>query len=95
MKDKAILVIDMPKTCRECELTYYDSNYSDYFCSLTGEFIYYVKDKYSGCPLSSLPSSINLKQYVYNAELNMESMLAYQYAQGWNNCLQEIMAGEE
>ena len=80
---KSVLVIDTPNTCMKCKLTYYDSGHNDYFCSLTDEFIYHYKENRSpNCPLSPLPSSISLKQYVDNTELNMESMLAYQYAQG-------------
>ena len=96
MKDKAILVIDMPKNCGECEQVYYDEYYDCFCCSLTKKNIdHYIKNKSPDCPLFLLPSSISLKQYVDNAELNMDSMLACQYAQGWNEYRNEILKGDK
>ena len=95
MKNKAILVIDMPKNCGECEQVYYDG-YNDCFsCSLTrGNIHNYTDNKSPDCPLIPLPSSINLKQYADNAAVNLEGMLSYQYAQGWNEFRNEILKGE-
>ena len=81
---KSILVIDTPKSCSECILREMSH------CMITQEMI---GDTHR-CPLSPLPSSISLKQYVDNSELNMESMLACQYAQGWNEYRNEILKGD-
>lgn len=93
---KSVLVIDTPENCNKCKFIYHNY-WNDKYCSLTKGTEEYVGDytKYRSpkCPLSPLPSSIDLKQYVDNAELNMESMLAYQYAQGWNDFREEISKG--
>lgn len=93
---KSVLVIDTPKSCRECNLKFTDE-YSDYCPYKKADVYDYVQNntKPENCPLSPLPSSISLKQYVDNTELNMESMLAYQYAQGWNEFRNEILKGGE
>ena len=95
MKDKAVLVIDMPKTCMDCDLSY-----DCCCCSITSTGFYDYEDNFDpnkdilhNCPLSSLPSPINLRQYVDNAALDMDSILAYQYAQGWNEFRNEILKG--
>ena len=92
---KSVLLIDTPKNCKECKLTYLDEYWDDYYCAFSGKYIEnYNQNRSPDCPLSPLPSSINLKQYVDNAELNMESMLAYQYAQGWNEFRNSIIKGD-
>lgn len=77
---KSVLVIDTPESCSECILREMSH------CMITQEMI----GNTHCCPLSSLPSPISLRQYVDNAALNIEGMLAYQYAQGYNDCLEEI-----
>ena len=93
---KSVLVIDTPKNCMDCDLSY-----DCCCCSITSTGFYDYEDNFDpnenvlkDCPLSPLPSSIRLNQYVDNAALNMESMLAYQYAQGWNEFRNEILKGE-
>ena len=107
MKDKAILVIDMPENCSECilcngKMNHFRNEYR-YFCSKVfdtgnGDAVQYFVDpentKPDWCPLTSFPSRINLRQYT-EASLNMESILAYQYSQGWNDCLSDIVKGRE
>lgn len=92
MKNKAILVIDMPENCMDCNLSY-----DCCCCSITNTGFYDYEDNFDpnenileNCPLSPLPDPINLRQYIDNSALDMDGILAYQYAQGWNDCLQEI-----
>ena len=100
---KSVLVIDTPKNCMYCPLCFYTEMYNEHQCNGTECTNSYSRtiteygegaDRPDWCPLSSLPSSINLKQYVDNAELNMDSMLAYQYAQGYNEFRNSIIKGE-
>ena len=68
---KAILVMDMPKTCYECPLCYCDTDY-DYVCSAltikakddytddTNEIVNdeeWTDCRYSKCPLKPMPNS--------------------------------------
>ena len=48
------------------------------------------KDILPDCPLSPIPERINLRQYTDNTALNLGGIMAYQYAQGWNDCIEEI-----
>lgn len=94
MKDKSALVIDTPNNCYECKFN------DCIWCDITGKNIKKYKDRYtecrpSFCPLISLPPQINLRQYTDNAAQDIGNMLAYQYAQGWNDCLDEIVNKEE
>ena len=90
MSNKSILVIDTPNSCEECIL------FSGYSCNA------YIKQiscktksgkKPYWCPLSPIPERKTLRQYTDNTALNMESMLAYQYAQGWNDFRDKILEG--
>lgn len=97
MKDKAVLVVDMPRCCAECPLFVHKDIEGDYECKIKdydGLPIYYKEgnvDRPSYCPLSYIPEKKILRQYVSNAALNLESMLAYQYAQGYNSCIYDIL----
>lgn len=98
---KSVLVIDTPSGCTNCPLFYYNEMYSSYECKGTSDYnrtikIYGYKIKPTWCPLSSLPERINLRQYTEtDTTLNIDSLLAYQYAQGWNNCIYDILEGEK
>ena len=91
---KSVLVIDTPKSCLDCELSY-----DCYSCSITGTKFYTDNFDCStsileDCPLSPIPERINLRQYVDNTACNLDSVLAYQYAQGYNNCIDDILEGD-
>ena len=89
-----MLIIDTPKSCEKCKLTYFN-DWNEVSCSLTGECIDNYKNKKSPwCPLSLLPERINLRQYVDNCAADMNSVMAYAYAQGRNDCLDEILEEE-
>lgn len=76
---KAVLVIDMPKICRECSLK------RGLFCGANGKDLYgfYTKGIADWCPLKPLPRE---------REVNMMKQNEYEVAlnEGWNDCLEEI-----
>jgi len=90
-----MLIIDTPESCAKCKLRY-DSYGECDICAgkdlIVDDFIE-TNTKPDWCPLSSLPERINLKQYVENGVQDIGNMLAYQYAQGWNDCLEDIQKG--
>ena len=104
---KSVLVIDTPKTCRECilcvgRMNHFRKEYK-HFCNQVfdtgnGDCVQHFVDPDGTipdwCPFSSLPNPINLCQYTDNIALNMDSILAYQYAQGYNDFRDEILKGE-
>lgn len=90
-KDKVILIIDKPENCYDCKL-----QYDCYCCGMTNTG-FFDKDNFDpcedilpNCPLSPIPERKKLRQYADNTAFNIESMLAYQYSQGWNDCIEEI-----
>lgn len=92
--NKSVLVIDTPENCYCCPLAHHDYIDNVFFCKGGKNWDNVGSIKPEWCPLSHLPSPISLKQYVDNTALNMESMLAYQYAQGWNEFRNEILKGD-
>lgn len=104
---KSVLIINTPKHCRECPAYEYNVPSSTCYCNAVHDDIGYARParklnkpaEYNfpiqdWCPLSPLPERINLCQYVDNAALNMDSILAYQYTQGYNDFREEILKGE-
>lgn len=91
---KSVLVIDTPENCYYCPLAHHDYIDNVFFCKGGKNWDNVGSIKPEWCPLSTLPPSISLKQYVDNAALNIESILNYQYAQGYNDCLEEIINKE-
>ena len=91
MNSKSVIVIDTPNSCDQCPM--FGNHYTDMTCKAIHKTIDYPcpKDfKQSWCPLLLLPERINLKQYIDNTSLDLKSILAYQYAQGFNNCIDII-----
>ena len=89
---KSILIIDTPKNCMECKLTYYDEcNYS--CCSLTGEYVYHYKNRSQYCPLSPIPQK---RETMQRKDIHgFADGLMYMYDKGWNDCIDEIMKSED
>lgn len=84
---KAVLVVDMPKNCEECKLTYVNTRKDTFCCCLTDEEIEYRNDKENrdvSCPLRPLPSKLVPFGFL---DVGNEDGL---YEKGWNNCLDEI-----
>ena len=100
-----MLIMDTPIDC--CECPYHREDFSGYamynicnpvICVLAGnrdiDYYYETNTKPDWCPLSLLPERINLRQYVDNCAADMNSVMAYAYAQGYNDCLDEILEEE-
>ena len=85
---KAILVIDMPKDCEDCRLSYSDSE--KLYCSVQDKpvFAWVLEDEYTpfldeGCPLKEMPR----KRAPFD--------ICDYYALGWNCCVNEILGSDE
>ena len=85
---KAVLLMDVPEKCLDCNLCVLDmdGSISCYYnkreiCSNVGE----NNSRPEWCPLKSLPEEDHEDHY--------PNELEYGYADGWNDCLREIMGG--
>lgn len=92
---KAVLVMDMPETCKDCSCKYPSyKDYALYDCAITGKTIPIDGGRYgekpNWCPLRELPeknpSNPELEPGVYYTEKGYEV-----YKNGWNACLDEIL----
>lgn len=90
---KAILVIDMPEKCVDCDLHQWVDieNYEndEIRCLRNRSKTFDADDdKPSWCPLKPMP-----KRNEYRADTKYENMDKYStgYADGWNDCLKEIL----
>ena len=89
---KAILVIDMPKACGDCQLMCWDDMEGTEIhpkkwigCWLNKRETHGKKPKW--CPLKEAPSyQDELTDYEYSIE---------SYRVGWNACLKEILGDED
>ena len=86
---KAILVIDTPKSCNECQLKVLDADlyYTTYACQNAAcetEDILKTTKYEMNCPLKPLPKQAIC--YPVNQE---------PYRDGWNDCIDEILGEEE
>ena len=82
---KAMLIMDMPSNCYECELNNY------HFCDVTGDNIERYRNteyKPTWCPLREVPQK---------KEDNLSIHIPYNegYLRGWNDCVDEILGGGE
>ena len=85
MKNKAILVIDMPENCAECFAL--DDN-SDYpICIITGQQRGYTfrtrEQKMDRCPLQPMPEKYDIPDSDFEYEL------------GFNKCIDWILGGDK
>ena len=85
---KAVLLMNVPEKCLDCNLCVLDmdGSISCYYnkreiCSNVGE----NNSRPNWCPLKSLPEEDHEDHY--------PNELDYGYADGWNDCLREIMGG--
>ena len=74
---KAILVIDMPKHCKDCALNYDNQNCLgiEVFTKVSIE-----DDRPSWCPLKPMPHSKQMENRWFSDD----------YSKGWNTCLEKI-----
>ena len=86
---KAVLVMDMPRKCNDCQFYYetYDED-DDYVskCEVLNDItIDGFIDKYSGCPLKPMPEKANHPDWCDGGR----------YDKGYNACIDELLNGEE
>ena len=86
---KAILVIDLPKNCCECELSVTDSICE--YCAITETLIQNTFEesedelkRNNDCPLRPMPLKRNQSEEL--ADTRGFDM----YMEGWNDCLKEL-----
>ena len=87
---KAILVIDMPKCCAECDLCQLDGVY---VCRKTRQILdrdVYKKTINRYCPLKPMPEKKDGDFVWVDIDTCDES-----YIHGWNDCIDEILGEEE
>ena len=86
---KAILVFDMPETCRECKLSVVDGYEHSLSwnrkCSILNRYLPFtiLDRKQDDCPLSALPTK---KRFIKSYRDNNAGFIC-----GWNMCLEEIL----
>lgn len=76
---KAVLVIDMPNNCEECEIIYFQGHGGS-ICD-SGDW----SKRPSWCPLKPLPQKVEMDMNEY-----YEGM-----ADGWNACIDELLGEAE
>lgn len=86
---KAVLVMDMPRKCSDCQFYYetYDED-DDYVskCEVLNDItIDGFIDKYSGCPLKPMPEKANHPDLCDGGR----------YDKGYNACIDELLIGKE
>lgn len=85
---KAVLVMDMPKSCDECN--FIDELY--HYCNIPwfGKDVSdYVACRHEDCPLRPMPE----KREEHPAEYYEFGTLGVAYVSGYNNCIDEILGG--
>lgn len=84
---KAILVMDMPDNCSDCKLLDDMSWCCGAFELLGCDYTYEVPDeeKPDWCPLKPMPE--------YDSPAINPTVENTYYAQGWNDCIDEILKG--
>ena len=87
MKEKAIVIIDMPDNCIECAFRHKDycSSVESYLCGVNYKRlpISHVGCRPIECPLKPLPEEDHENHYPNEWEDG--------YADGWNDCLKELI----
>lgn len=94
MSKKAILIMDMPKNCAECNLC--SSQDGEYFC-IPDDFTHYLDESYVShntterpewCPLKEVPK----KRRTIGKESENDQLC---FNGGYNACIDEILEGSE
>jgi hypothetical protein len=98
--DKAILVIDMPDSCRECP--FFGSRYADMCCkgmnNRSINYPYPEDFRQDWCPLKPAPEKINVPDFDNTIKAESENAFevgAYMYDRGYyrgyNACIERIL----
>ena len=83
--NKAILVIDMPKSCNECDFCYYSDGRVP-TCQLKLKSADGYAGKPDWCPLKSVPEKYDIEHSLYfTRDWDGE------YESGYNACIDEIL----
>jgi hypothetical protein len=80
---KAMLIMDMPSSCNECELKVLPNPWSFMICGKTKKHIERGNQRPTWCPLREAPQKME-KYHKYDA-----------IALGYNACIDEILGGGE
>ena len=101
---KAMLVMDMPDCCYDCEFCRFNGGYvHGYYgrdCLLTGEDVQnnnfdIITSRHKTCPLKPIPkyypSTSNPQRIEYLKQLGMTEKEQYYYELGHDDCIDEIL----
>lgn len=91
---KAVLVMDMPESCRKCNLSYMIPLGTRLICHATAKVIRTTHDKPDWCPLRELPEKMEVCG-TYNSEYYAKGGKMPSYKTGWNACLDEILGEKD
>ena len=93
---KAILIVDMPRVCSECDLfkNYYDDEHEEWYyaCALLETIVdsdVAEEKKCDNCPLKELPEKKPLFETVPSVTY-VGGKPVDSYVLGWNNCINKI-----
>ena len=88
--NKAILVIDMPKSCNKCPLMYANdvSDWCSPMANFNGNVNKHTRNntKPNWCPLNPVPY-----EQCEGGTWTMGGYIADEFSNGWNACLEEIL----
>lgn len=99
---KAILVIDMPECCYDCDFCRFSGGYvHGYYgrdCLITGEDIQnnnfdIITSRHKTCPLKPMPEKKNEKDVEKIYSINDRSW-TNGFSDGYNYCIDEILGAE-
>lgn len=95
---KAILVMDMPKNCYECNLRFTNLSCED-ICSKDNKYIEVniFERKPNWCPLREVPQKKDYEVLKAGARGygKTQNMLSNAHINGYNACIDEILKGAE
>lgn len=102
MSDKALLVMDMPESCVDCQFCYEYHEGIEACCTVTREpsndGMYriikedYCQDKPDWCPLKPIPEKKEEMGMPRTPSMNDIKRIGFQ--KGWNACIDEILGGK-
>ena len=89
---KAILVMDMPSGCLQCEFST-DDDFTC-FCIVNSTECSTVT-RPDWCPLKPMPKKKEDKQYRGNGVFGINTAMETRFNQGYNACIDEILGDKE